>query len=72
VNKCFQDSSRCRLEYGWALIERSPDFCEFPLVDRDPVSAWTHGCVALIDDAAHPMQPSEATQIQRRLWMPAR
>ena len=24
-----------------ALIEQSPDIFEFPLVDRDPVSAWT-------------------------------
>jgi 5-methylphenazine-1-carboxylate 1-monooxygenase len=40
-----------------ALIEQSPDFYEFPLVDRDPVSAWTHGRVTLIGDAAHPMQP---------------
>jgi len=40
-----------------SLIEQSPDFYEFPLVDRDPVSAWTHGRVTLIGDAAHPMQP---------------
>ena len=40
-----------------ALIEQSPDIFEFPLVDRDPVSAWTLGRVTLIGDAAHPMQP---------------
>jgi 2-polyprenyl-6-methoxyphenol hydroxylase-like FAD-dependent oxidoreductase len=40
-----------------ALIEQSPEIYEFPLVDRDPVSAWTHGRVTLIGDAAHPMQP---------------
>jgi 5-methylphenazine-1-carboxylate 1-monooxygenase len=40
-----------------ALIDRSPDFYEFPLVDRDPVSAWSFGRVTLIGDAAHPMQP---------------
>jgi 5-methylphenazine-1-carboxylate 1-monooxygenase len=39
------------------LIEQSPDLYEFPLVDRDPVSAWTLGRVRLIGDAAHPMQP---------------
>jgi 2-polyprenyl-6-methoxyphenol hydroxylase-like FAD-dependent oxidoreductase len=39
------------------LIEQSPDFYEFPLVDRDPVSAWTQGRVTLIGDAAHPMHP---------------
>jgi 5-methylphenazine-1-carboxylate 1-monooxygenase len=40
-----------------ALIERSPDIYEFPLVDRDPVRAWTFGRVTLLGDAAHPMQP---------------
>jgi 5-methylphenazine-1-carboxylate 1-monooxygenase len=39
------------------LIEQSPDIFEFPLVDRDPVSAWTFGQVTLVGDAAHPMQP---------------
>jgi 2-polyprenyl-6-methoxyphenol hydroxylase-like FAD-dependent oxidoreductase len=39
------------------LIEQSPDIFEFPLVDRDPVSAWTFGRVTLVGDAAHPMQP---------------
>jgi len=40
-----------------ALIDRTPDIYEFPLVDRDPVRAWTLGRVTLIGDAAHPMQP---------------
>ena len=40
-----------------ALIERSSNIYEFPLVDRDPVSAWTFGHVTLLGDAAHPMQP---------------
>ena len=40
-----------------ALIEQSPDIYEFPLVDRDPVSAWSFGRVTLLGDAAHPMQP---------------
>jgi 5-methylphenazine-1-carboxylate 1-monooxygenase len=40
-----------------ALIDRTPDIYEFPLVDRDPVRAWTFGRVTLIGDAAHPMQP---------------
>jgi 5-methylphenazine-1-carboxylate 1-monooxygenase len=39
------------------LIERMRDIYEFPLVDRDPVQAWTFGRVTLIGDAAHPMQP---------------
>jgi 5-methylphenazine-1-carboxylate 1-monooxygenase len=43
-----------------ALIERSPTIYEFPLVDRDPLRAWTVGRVTLIGDAAHPMQPTGA------------
>src|SRR5580700_8777311 len=41
-----------------ALIRRTPDIYEFPLVDRDPVQAWTFGRVTLLGDAAHPMHPS--------------
>jgi 2-polyprenyl-6-methoxyphenol hydroxylase-like FAD-dependent oxidoreductase len=40
-----------------ALIDRTSDIYEFPLVDRDPLDAWTFGRVTLIGDAAHPMQP---------------
>ena len=40
-----------------ALIRRTPEIYEFPLVDRHPVGAWTFGRVTLIGDAAHPMQP---------------
>jgi len=40
-----------------ALIDRSPEIYEFPLVDRDPVAAWSFGRVTLLGDAAHPMQP---------------
>jgi 5-methylphenazine-1-carboxylate 1-monooxygenase len=39
------------------LIERTSEIFEFPLVDRDPLDAWTFGRVTLIGDAAHPMQP---------------
>jgi 2-polyprenyl-6-methoxyphenol hydroxylase-like FAD-dependent oxidoreductase len=39
------------------LIRRTPEVFEFPLVDRDPVEAWSFGRVTLIGDAAHPMQP---------------
>jgi 5-methylphenazine-1-carboxylate 1-monooxygenase len=39
------------------LINRTPEILEFPLVDRDPVRAWTFGRVTLLGDAAHPMQP---------------
>jgi 5-methylphenazine-1-carboxylate 1-monooxygenase len=41
-----------------ALIRRAPEIYEFPLVDRDPVEAWTFGRVTLVGDAAHPMQPT--------------
>ena len=40
-----------------ALIEQSTEIYEFPLVDRDPVEAWSFGRVTLLGDAAHPMQP---------------
>jgi 2-polyprenyl-6-methoxyphenol hydroxylase-like FAD-dependent oxidoreductase len=40
-----------------ALIERTPEIYEFPLVDRDPVPTWSSDRVTLIGDAAHPMQP---------------
>jgi 5-methylphenazine-1-carboxylate 1-monooxygenase len=40
-----------------ALIRRTPEIYEFPLVDRNPVGAWTFGHVTLVGDAAHPMQP---------------
>ena len=40
-----------------ALIQRTPDIYEFPLVDRDPVPTWSSGRVTLLGDAAHPMHP---------------
>jgi 2-polyprenyl-6-methoxyphenol hydroxylase-like FAD-dependent oxidoreductase len=40
-----------------ALIGRTADIFEFPLVDRDPVSTWSAGRVTLLGDAAHPMHP---------------
>jgi 2-polyprenyl-6-methoxyphenol hydroxylase-like FAD-dependent oxidoreductase len=41
-----------------ALISATPEIYEFPLVDRDPVAAWSFGRVTLIGDAAHPMHPT--------------
>jgi 2-polyprenyl-6-methoxyphenol hydroxylase-like FAD-dependent oxidoreductase len=50
-----------RWRFPWldlpALIERTAEIFEFPLVDRDPVELWSFGRVTLIGDAAHPMQP---------------
>lgn len=40
-----------------ALIEATPEFWEYPMCDRDPLPAWTHGRVTLLGDAAHPMYP---------------
>jgi len=40
-----------------ALIEGAQFVYEFPLVDRDPLPAWTRGRVTLLGDAAHPMYP---------------
>jgi len=41
-----------------ALI-RSGEFAfENPMIDRDPVSTWVDGPVALLGDAAHPMYPT--------------
>jgi 2-polyprenyl-6-methoxyphenol hydroxylase-like FAD-dependent oxidoreductase len=50
-----------RWRFPWldlpALIEQSQNIYEFPLVDRDPVAAWSFDSVTLLGDAAHPMQP---------------
>jgi len=40
-----------------ALIRRTPEIYEFPLVDRDPLDRWTFGRTTLLGDAAHPMYP---------------
>jgi 2-polyprenyl-6-methoxyphenol hydroxylase-like FAD-dependent oxidoreductase len=40
-----------------ALIAGAERVYEFPLVDRDPLPAWTFGVTALLGDAAHPMYP---------------
>jgi 2-polyprenyl-6-methoxyphenol hydroxylase-like FAD-dependent oxidoreductase len=47
--------------FGWldvpALIRATEAVYEFPMIDRDPLPAWTHGRVTLLGDAAHPMYP---------------
>lgn len=40
-----------------ALARRTPACFEFPMVDRDPVEAWSFGGATLLGDAAHPMYP---------------
>jgi 2-polyprenyl-6-methoxyphenol hydroxylase-like FAD-dependent oxidoreductase/quercetin dioxygenase-like cupin family protein len=40
-----------------ALIESTPEFWEYPVCDRDPLAAWSHGRVTLLGDAAHAMYP---------------
>jgi 2-polyprenyl-6-methoxyphenol hydroxylase-like FAD-dependent oxidoreductase len=37
------------------LLKNSEILLEYPMVDRDPVSRWTFGRIALVGDAAHPM-----------------
>ncbi len=40
-----------------SLIETCDRVFEFPLVDRNPLPAWTCGATTLLGDAAHPMYP---------------
>jgi 5-methylphenazine-1-carboxylate 1-monooxygenase len=41
-----------------ALIRQADSIYENPMIDRDPVSTWRDGSVALLGDAAHPMYPT--------------
>jgi 2-polyprenyl-6-methoxyphenol hydroxylase-like FAD-dependent oxidoreductase len=40
-----------------AIVRGAGDIYEFPMVDRDPLPAWTFGRTTLLGDAAHPMYP---------------
>lgn len=40
-----------------ALITGAGAIFEYPMVDRNPLSAWSTGRVTLLGDAAHPMYP---------------
>jgi 2-polyprenyl-6-methoxyphenol hydroxylase-like FAD-dependent oxidoreductase len=40
-----------------AMIRACDVLLEYPMVDRDPLPAWTAGRVTLVGDAAHPMYP---------------
>ncbi|MDP3195267.1 flavin-dependent oxidoreductase [Tabrizicola sp.] len=48
-------------DFGWVdcpgLIRASGLVYEYPMVDRDPLPAWTDGCVTLMGDAAHATYP---------------
>ncbi len=39
------------------LIRDAEVIYQYPMVDRDPLPSWDFGRVALLGDAAHPMQP---------------
>lgn len=39
------------------LIQDATQLFEWPMVDRDPLPRWRHGCITLLGDAAHPMYP---------------
>ncbi|MFX4219926.1 MAG: flavin-dependent oxidoreductase [Thalassobaculum sp.] len=39
------------------LIRSAGTVYEYPMVDRDPLGAWSHGRMTLLGDAAHPMYP---------------
>jgi 2-polyprenyl-6-methoxyphenol hydroxylase-like FAD-dependent oxidoreductase len=40
-----------------ALFRATPRILVYPMVDRDPLPAWTVGRATLLGDAAHPMWP---------------
>jgi 5-methylphenazine-1-carboxylate 1-monooxygenase len=47
--------------FGWLdvpdVVTNASSIYEYPMVDRDPISRWTHGRCTLLGDAAHPMYP---------------
>ncbi len=42
------------------MLRNAETVLEYPMVDRDPISRWTHGRITLVGDAAHPMVPRGA------------
>ncbi|MCC5999937.1 MAG: flavin-dependent oxidoreductase [Pararhodobacter sp.] len=49
------------MKFDWldvpALIEGAAEVFEYPMVDRDPLTAWRDGRVSLMGDAAHAAYP---------------
>jgi 2-polyprenyl-6-methoxyphenol hydroxylase-like FAD-dependent oxidoreductase len=39
------------------MLRGAKEIFEYPMIDRDPVSTWVDGGVALLGDAAHVMYP---------------
>ena len=40
-----------------ALLSATEVVLEYPMVDQDPLPAWSQGVITLLGDAAHPMVP---------------
>ncbi|MFF1341545.1 flavin-dependent oxidoreductase [Streptomyces sp. NPDC058290] len=40
------------------IIAGAPRIGRYPMIDRDPLPAWTDGRVVLLGDAAHPLYPT--------------
>ncbi|WP_371645735.1 MULTISPECIES: flavin-dependent oxidoreductase [unclassified Streptomyces] len=40
------------------IIAAAPRIGRYPMIDRDPLQAWTDGRVVLLGDAAHPLYPT--------------
>jgi 2-polyprenyl-6-methoxyphenol hydroxylase-like FAD-dependent oxidoreductase len=50
------------------LIAGAERVYEFPLVDRDPLPAWSFGATTLLGDAAHPMYPIGSNGASQASW----
>jgi 2-polyprenyl-6-methoxyphenol hydroxylase-like FAD-dependent oxidoreductase len=40
-----------------AMMEATPEFYEYPMCDREPLTTWGTDRVTMLGDAAHPMYP---------------